>query len=243
MRSQWSKTHCGNAVPLARAGKEEGRPRDSAAGRCALTRTRGVPSQGISSKTRPRRSPTQSRTPLAASCGQRTSTKSTGSCSVGLPAISAARQLRRTGGMICPAPRWMASACSRTSRMLKRMPRMLSSHNGPSLAALWKPPSTCPLISSRWRPLAAAVASTTTLAPSISGPQHQILRAWSSRQRNLSRRVSSRSRASARGPSLPLSISLLSSSGIGSALRLMRLWPFGDVTRQLSEDRSVTVSR
>merc|ERR1719162_414670 len=36
--------------------------------------------------------------------------KNTGSCNVGLAVNSAAKHARRNGGMIWPAPRWMASA-------------------------------------------------------------------------------------------------------------------------------------
>eukprot|EP00435_Cladocopium_sp_Y103_P044040 s8_g12.t1 len=103
-----------------------------------------------------------------ASWGHVISTKKTGSCRVGLAVSSAAKQHRRVGGMICPAPRWMASVCKVTSIRLKRMPRMFSSQRGPSLVAHWKALFTCSLISIRY--CTPTVASTTRLAPSVSGP-------------------------------------------------------------------------
>eukprot|EP00972_Heterocapsa_arctica_P063600 9385810-Heterocapsa_arctica.AAC.1 len=70
--------------------------------------------------------------------------------------------------MICPAPRWMESAWSVTSWMLRQMPRMFSSHRGPSLVVHWKALVTCSLISFMY--WTAVVASTTMFAPSVSGP-------------------------------------------------------------------------
>mmetsp|Transcript_82097 Transcript_82097/g.220664 ORF Transcript_82097/g.220664 Transcript_82097/m.220664 type:complete len:242 (+) Transcript_82097:258-983(+) len=215
MFSQWSKTHWGKAWPEVCCRRAETKPKDSDTGRYALTWIRGVPSRGFSSNTQPRRRFMQLYTPLMASWGHVISTRKTGSCSVGLPSISAAKHARRVGGMICPAPRWMESVCRVQSVRLKRMPRMFSSHRGPSLVAHWKALLTCSLISKRY--WIACVTSTTTLAPSVSGPQHQILRAADSSQSYFSRKTFARSFASALGPSFPSSMSLLISSAIGSA--------------------------
>merc|ERR1712151_218895 len=103
--SQWSKTHCGKAWPEVACRKAATKPKDSATGKWAFTCTNGVPSRGFSSKTQPRRKFMQLYTPLIASCGHVISTKKTGSCKVGLAVSSAAKQQRRVGGMICPAPR------------------------------------------------------------------------------------------------------------------------------------------
>merc|ERR1712232_118385 len=69
----------------------------------------------------------------------------------------------------------MESACRVQSMRLKRIPRMFSSHKGPSLVVHWKADATCSLISFMY--CTAVVLSTTTLAPDVSGPHAQILRA------------------------------------------------------------------
>eukprot|EP00972_Heterocapsa_arctica_P009118 1341730-Heterocapsa_arctica.AAC.1 len=70
--------------------------------------------------------------------------------------------------MICPAPRWMESAWSVTSWMVKRTPRMFSSHRGPSLVVHWKAFMMCSLISFMY--WAAVVISTSIFMPSVSDP-------------------------------------------------------------------------
>merc|ERR1719343_1214039 len=67
----------------------------------------------------------------------------------------------------------MESVCRVQSVRLKRMPRMFSSHRGPSLVAHWNALLTCSLISRRY--WMACVTSTTTLAPSVSGTELAIL--------------------------------------------------------------------
>merc|ERR1719329_1213742 len=85
--------------------------------------------------------------------------------------------------------------------------------------------------------------STTTLAPSVSGPQHQTLRASFSGQSNFSRYNLARSLASAFGPAGPASIALLSSSSNGSAVTYMRLCLLGDFDKHVWFDVPETVSR
>mmetsp|Transcript_94648 Transcript_94648/g.289544 ORF Transcript_94648/g.289544 Transcript_94648/m.289544 type:complete len:242 (-) Transcript_94648:1806-2531(-) len=215
--SQWSNTHCGKACPLVACRRAATKPKDSDTGKWAFTWTSGVPSRWFSSKTQPRRKFMQLYTPLIASCGHVISTRNTGSCRVGLAVNSAAKQQRRVGGMIWPAPRWMASVWSVTSMRLKRMPRMFSSHNGPSFVVHWNALFTCSLISRRY--CTPCVWSTTTFAPSVSGPQHQIFRAALSSHSNFSFKSFARSFASAFGPALPSSIAVQSSSSMGSATK------------------------
>mmetsp|Transcript_123876 Transcript_123876/g.350741 ORF Transcript_123876/g.350741 Transcript_123876/m.350741 type:complete len:245 (-) Transcript_123876:51-785(-) len=215
--SQWSKTHWGNACPLVAARSAETKPKDSETGRCAFTCTSGVPSRGFSSKTQPRLMFRQLYTPLIASIGQVISTRKMGSWSVGFAVSSAEKQHLRVGGMIWPAPRWIASAWSVQSMMLKRMPRMFSSQRGPSFVAHWNALFTCSLISLRY--WIACVWSTTMFAPSVSGPQHQIFRVAFSSQSNFSRRSFERSLISAFGPAAPASMAMLSSSSMGVATR------------------------
>merc|ERR1719217_3746 len=106
-------------------------------------------------------------------------TRKTGSMREGWAVREHAYMQRRAVGMICPAPRWMASACMVTSYRLKRMPRMGSSARAPSLEAHWKADTTWSLISLRY--CTPTVLSTNTLGPVVSGPKHQILRAkWTS---------------------------------------------------------------
>merc|ERR1711957_669402 len=85
--------------------------------------------------------------------------------------------------------------------------------------------------------------STTKLAPSVSGPQHQILRASFSGHSNFSRYKRARSFASAFGPAGPSSMALLSSSSIGSAVMYMRLCLLGDLDKQVCVEVHVTLSR
>ena len=65
-------------------------------------------------------------------------TMKNGSMTRGSAAKRAAYSTRRQVGMSWPPPRWMASACSVTSCMLKRTPRMGSSIIGPSFVAQLK---------------------------------------------------------------------------------------------------------
>merc|ERR1719330_1283947 len=117
---------------------------------------------------------------------------------------------------------------------------MFSSHKGPSLVAHWKALFTCSLISIKY--WTALVWSTTTLAPSVSGPQHQIFLAAFSSHSNFSRMNLARSFASALGPALPSSVAAQSSSDIGSAVKYKRLCLFGDLAKQVWFDNSPTVS-
>merc|ERR1711865_799749 len=121
------------------------------------------------------------------------------------------------------------------------MPRMFSSHRGPSLLVHWKALLTCSLISFMY--WTAWVMSTTKLAPSVSGPQHQILRAEFSSHSNFSRYKRARSLASAFGPAGPASMALLSSSSIGSAVMYIRLCLLGDFDKQVWLEVPATVSR
>merc|ERR1712028_192812 len=125
--------------------------------------------------------------------------------------------------------------------MLKRIPRMFSSQRGPSLLVHWKALFTCSLISFMY--WTACVWSTTTLAPSVSGPQHQIFLAAFSSQSCFSRYKRARSFGSALGPAGPSSMALQRSSVIGSAVTYMRLCLFGDFARQVWLEVSATVSR
>ena len=59
------------------------------------------------------------------------STRYTGSMSRGWAVSWQAYRTLRAVGIICPPPRWMASACSVTSWMSKRIARMFSSHRAP----------------------------------------------------------------------------------------------------------------
>merc|ERR1740129_700873 len=117
---------------------------------------------------------------------------------------------------------------------------MFSSHKGPSLVAQSEALFRSSLISIRyWTPV---VWSTTTLAPSVSGPQHQIFLAAFSSHSNFSRMNLARSFASAFGPHLPSSMAAQSSSDIGSAVKYKRLCLFGDLAKQVWFDNSATVS-
>merc|ERR1719272_488372 len=135
----------------------------------------------------------------------------------------------------------MESACRVQSIRLNRMPRMFSSQRGPSLVVHWNAELTCSLISFMY--CTAVVWSTTKFAPSVSGPQPQILRAASSAQANLSLNKRARSLGSALGPAGPSSMALLRSSSIGSAVMYKRLCLFGDLERQVWLERALTVSR
>merc|ERR1719424_888393 len=85
--------------------------------------------------------------------------------------------------------------------------------------------------------------STTKLAPDVSGPHAQILRASLSSHSNFSFMILVRSFISALGPQGPSSISLDNSSTIGWATKYRRLCLLGDLARQVCEDSTVTVSR
>merc|ERR1712232_34073 len=124
----------------------------------------------------------------------------------------------------------MESAWRVQSIRLKRIPRMFSSQRGPSLVVHWNAELTCSLISFMY--WTAVVWSTTRLAPSVSGPQAQILRAAFSSQSNFSRKSLARSLGSALGPAGPSSMALLSSSSMGSATMYKRLCLLGDLERQ-----------
>mmetsp|Transcript_36951 Transcript_36951/g.111678 ORF Transcript_36951/g.111678 Transcript_36951/m.111678 type:complete len:434 (-) Transcript_36951:107-1408(-) len=239
--AQWSNAVCGKARPLVACRSAAAKPKDSATGRCAFICRMGVPSQGLSSKTTPRRNCMQECTPPAASCGQLMSTKKTGSCSAGRAVSSAAKKHRRAVCTICPSPRWTRSACRRASTRLKRTPRMLSPHNGPSFAAPWKPPITCSFASLRYG--TATVSSTSTFAPSMSGPKHQSFRAALSSHSNCSRSNLARSFASALGPAGPSSIAAHSSSAMGAAATRRRLSLFTDFAKHVALEALTTVSR
>merc|ERR1712195_212844 len=79
-----------------------------------------------------------------------------------------------------------ASACKVTSYKSNRQPRIGSSQSTPSLDAHWKALITWSLIS--LRNCTPVVTSTTVLGPVVSGPKHQILRAWLTSQPKLSAR-------------------------------------------------------
>merc|ERR1711865_758675 len=85
--------------------------------------------------------------------------------------------------------------------------------------------------------------STTKLAPDVSGPHAQILRASLSSHSYFSFMILVRSFFSALGPQGPSSISLDKSSSIGWATKYRRLCLLGDLARHVCVDSVVTVSR
>merc|ERR1719319_1551798 len=97
-------------------------------------------------------------------------------------------------GMICPAPRWMASAWRVTSSMLNRQPRRTSSQITPPPVALVKADTQWSLISLRnWTPLDT---SQRMLALASGGqPKHQIFLAALTSQLNSSASLRARSLA------------------------------------------------
>ena len=125
--------------------------------------------------------------------------------------------------------------------MLKRIPRMFSSAQTPSLVAHWNAATHESLISFRYcTPL---VTSTSKLGPVVSGPKHQIFRASVTSQPCSSARIRARALKSSRGAILPLSMSLVTSSSSGRALTYNRLCLFCDFDSATMDDSAFTVSQ
>merc|ERR1711957_500955 len=108
--SQWSNEHCGKAFPPVFERSAAVKPNDSITGKYANKVICGVPGFCSSEKTCPRRCVRTPYTLPIASCGTEILHKYTGSRRPGSAVIKDEKHTRRDVGMICPIPRWMASA-------------------------------------------------------------------------------------------------------------------------------------
>mmetsp|Transcript_38546 Transcript_38546/g.79074 ORF Transcript_38546/g.79074 Transcript_38546/m.79074 type:complete len:264 (+) Transcript_38546:550-1341(+) len=174
--SQCENTICGCACPDV-APRIRSNPKDSATGKRPLTVNIGVPGRWTSSVTCPRRWCSHEYTVPRQVSGHETSTTKIGSISRGAAVYCAPRRLLRAAGITLPAPRWRASWWRTTSRIVKPIPRMLSSVRTPSLLTHWNAETMFCLPSMRF--CTPCVPSRSTFGPLKSGPNAHTLRAMS----------------------------------------------------------------